>query len=90
MSRTITRTLMSLSAALGVALAMATTAQAAVGTSHPGRFAGYTESTGSDGTEFGILVGVVVVLMALLLGGILLSRTRGRAAGEARAPVASS
>ena len=44
MSRTINRTLMSLSAALGVALAMATTAQAAVGTSHPGRFAGYTES----------------------------------------------
>jgi hypothetical protein len=41
MSRTINRTLMSLSAALGVALAMATTAQAAVGTSHPGRFAGY-------------------------------------------------
>ena len=90
MSRTINRTLMSLSAALGVALAMATTAHAAAGTSHPGRFAGYTESAGSDGTEFGILVGVAVGVMALLLGGILLARTGGRAAGEARAPVASS
>jgi hypothetical protein len=90
MSRTINRTLMSLSAALGVALAMATTAQAAVGTSHPGRFAGYTESAGNDGSEFGIVVGVVVVLMALLLGGILLSRTRGRTAEQSRAAVVSS
>jgi tetrahydromethanopterin S-methyltransferase subunit B len=90
MSRTINRILMSLSAALGVALAMATAAQAAVGTSHPGRFAGYTESTGSDGTEFGIVVGVFVGLMALLLGGIVLSRIRGRAGGESRAPVVSS
>jgi hypothetical protein len=90
MSRTINRTLMSLSAALSVALVMATAAQAAVSTSHPGRFAGYTESTGSDGSEFGIVVGVAVGVMALLLGGILLARTRWRAAGEARTPVASS
>jgi hypothetical protein len=90
MSRTINRILMSLSAALGVALAMATVAQAAVGTAHPGRFAGYTESTGTDGTEFGILVGVVIGAMALLLGGILLSRTRGRAAEKSRAAVVLS
>lgn len=90
MSRTINRILMSLSAALGVALAMATTAHAAVSTSSPGRFAGYTESTGTDGSEFGIVVGVAVGLMALLLGGILLARTRGRAGGESRAPVVSS
>lgn len=90
MSRTISRTLMSLSAALGVALAMATTAQAAVAKAWPGRFAGYTESTGSEGTEFGILVGVVVGVMAFLLGGILLSRTRGRAAEKSRAAVVSS
>lgn len=90
MSRTINRTLMSLSAALGVALAMATAAQAAAGTSHPGRFAGYTESTGSDGSEFGILVGVGIGVMALLLGGILLARTRGRAAEKSGAAVVSS
>ncbi|MET0761178.1 MAG: hypothetical protein ABWZ63_02455 [Thermoleophilaceae bacterium] len=90
MSRTINRTLMSLSAALGVALAMATTAQAAVGTSHPGRFAGYTESTGSDGSEFGIVVGVAVGVMALLLGGILLARARGRAAEKSQAAVVST
>jgi hypothetical protein len=73
-----------------VALAMATVAQAAVGTAHPGRFAGYTESTGSDGSEFGIVVAVVIGLMALLLGGIVLARGRGRAGGETRAPVVSS
>jgi hypothetical protein len=90
MTRTINRTLMSLSAALSVALVMATAAQAAVGTSHPGRFAGYTESTGADGSEFGIVAGVVVGLMALLLGGILLGRMRGRAAEKSRAAVVSS